>query len=270
MGTRGASTPRPSFGMGAARYAVMERRDVRQAVRLEVALVAAFFAVNALVFAGQSATPVLVTVLVLACLGIVLGTWRRLGRRHPHASAYAIGVLIQIAAILQAPTSPIVALTMMGLFPAVVVGASVLLPWRTPWHVAYVAMAASTYAFWLLVLAPIDDTDRLSGLIVGLAAVVTSLTGNALLRRRRDEQWAIERELRTQRVELRATVADLRAARRQIDRLEGILPICAHCKRIRDGDEWRPVEAYVASHSAARFSHGVCPDCLRTHYPGFA
>jgi len=49
-------------------------------------------------------------------------------------------------------------------------------------------------------------------------------------------------------------------------RLEGILPICAHCKKIRDGDEqWVRLEDYVTGHSAAKFTHGMCPDCIVKH-----
>jgi hypothetical protein len=50
---------------------------------------------------------------------------------------------------------------------------------------------------------------------------------------------------------------------------EGLLPICSFCKRIRDeGGAWRQLEPYIASRSAARFSHTLCPECGRRHYPG--
>jgi DNA-binding response OmpR family regulator len=46
--------------------------------------------------------------------------------------------------------------------------------------------------------------------------------------------------------------------------LEGLLPICPYCKRIREGTgEWKTLELYVADHSDAKFSHGVCPDCFK-------
>ena len=51
-------------------------------------------------------------------------------------------------------------------------------------------------------------------------------------------------------------------------RLEGILPICSFCKRIRDDDgTWTAVESYVRRHSAAEFSHGFCDECGAAHYP---
>jgi PAS domain S-box-containing protein len=46
--------------------------------------------------------------------------------------------------------------------------------------------------------------------------------------------------------------------------LHGIVPICAACKKIRDGEGvWWPVDVYVRDHSEATFSHGLCPDCAR-------
>jgi PAS domain S-box-containing protein len=65
----------------------------------------------------------------------------------------------------------------------------------------------------------------------------------------------------SERVEARAQLAA--AHETEIRRLQGLLPICAHCKRIRDDlGYWHEVEAYVSNHSEAEFTHGVCPDCL--------
>lgn len=50
--------------------------------------------------------------------------------------------------------------------------------------------------------------------------------------------------------------------RHQVKQLEGLLPICAYCKRIRDQDAtWSQVEDYVALRTEANFSHGICPEC---------
>jgi PAS domain-containing protein len=54
----------------------------------------------------------------------------------------------------------------------------------------------------------------------------------------------------------------------EIRTLRGIVPICARCKKIRDDDGfWQHVETYVAQHSYAEFSHGLCPDCLEKLHP---
>lgn len=59
----------------------------------------------------------------------------------------------------------------------------------------------------------------------------------------------------------------IQALRARVRTLEGILPTCAFCKDIRDEKgEWHQIEAYVASRSEAKFSHGVCPDCANEHY----
>lgn len=58
------------------------------------------------------------------------------------------------------------------------------------------------------------------------------------------------------------TAGELRTALAQVKTLSGLLPICASCKKIRDGqDHWHTLEAYLSSHSEARFSHGYCPEC---------
>jgi len=57
-------------------------------------------------------------------------------------------------------------------------------------------------------------------------------------------------------------VQDLEAALDHVKQLEGILPICSYCKKVRDDhDYWQSVESYVIAHSDAHFSHGICPSC---------
>lgn len=49
---------------------------------------------------------------------------------------------------------------------------------------------------------------------------------------------------------------------REVTQLQGLLPICSYCKRIRDeGDQWSQVEDYVSHRTEAQFTHGICPDC---------
>jgi DNA-binding response OmpR family regulator len=51
----------------------------------------------------------------------------------------------------------------------------------------------------------------------------------------------------------------------QINLLQGILPICSYCKKVRDDQNyWQQVESYVSTHSEARFSHSICPDCYES------
>ncbi|MFQ5611488.1 MAG: ANTAR domain-containing response regulator [Anaerolineae bacterium] len=71
--------------------------------------------------------------------------------------------------------------------------------------------------------------------------------------------------------DLRRLNAELRQALENVNLLSGLLPICASCKRIRDGQgNWQEIEAYIHDHSEAEFSHGICPDCARKLYPDLA
>lgn len=57
-------------------------------------------------------------------------------------------------------------------------------------------------------------------------------------------------------------ILELRAALAKVKQLEGILPICMYCKKIKDDREnWQPLEGYITQHSEALFSHGICPEC---------
>jgi PAS domain S-box-containing protein len=63
---------------------------------------------------------------------------------------------------------------------------------------------------------------------------------------------------------LRAKNEELERLLAEVQQLQGILPICMYCKKVRDDqDYWQEVEAYVQEHTAAQFSHGVCPECFK-------
>jgi sigma-B regulation protein RsbU (phosphoserine phosphatase) len=57
-------------------------------------------------------------------------------------------------------------------------------------------------------------------------------------------------------------VTELEEAIANVKQLQGLLPICCYCKKIRDdGNYWHRVESYITGHANVRFSHGICPDC---------
>ncbi len=59
-------------------------------------------------------------------------------------------------------------------------------------------------------------------------------------------------------------------AEKEIKILEGVLPICSHCKKIRsEAGEWKELEDYISQNSEADFSHGVCKECLVRHYSDY-
>jgi methyl-accepting chemotaxis protein len=61
---------------------------------------------------------------------------------------------------------------------------------------------------------------------------------------------------------------DLETALSEIKTLKGIIPICSHCKKIRDDDGyWNQLETYIRDHSEAQLSHGICRECAKKYYP---
>ena len=68
------------------------------------------------------------------------------------------------------------------------------------------------------------------------------------------------------REELRKAKEAAEEALSQVKQLQGFLPICSYCKKIRrDDDAWQQLEQYITEHSGAEFSHGVCPECYAEH-----
>jgi hypothetical protein len=71
--------------------------------------------------------------------------------------------------------------------------------------------------------------------------------------------------------ELADRVVELEKAISHIKRLQGILPICMHCGKVRDEREvWQRLEEYVMENSEIEISHGLCPACLEKHYPEYS
>ncbi len=96
------------------------------------------------------------------------------------------------------------------------------------------------------------------GKVVGVSCLVQDITD-----RRKAEVGLKERA-----AELEKANRDLQEALDNIRTLKGLVPICSHCKSIRnDKGFWETLEVYVSQHSEAEFSHGICPSCLELHYP---
>jgi PAS domain S-box-containing protein len=70
---------------------------------------------------------------------------------------------------------------------------------------------------------------------------------------------------------LKETILKLQQALDEVQVLKGLLPICASCKRIKDEHEtWQVLEVYIQAHSGAKFTHGICPGCMRKLYPDYS
>jgi len=75
-------------------------------------------------------------------------------------------------------------------------------------------------------------------------------------------------ELKLAESEKDAVIDKLEKALYEIKTLSGLLPICSHCKKIRDADGcWNQIESYIHDHSEVNFSHSICPECAKKLYP---
>ena len=79
----------------------------------------------------------------------------------------------------------------------------------------------------------------------------------------------LTKPLDTEALRLRLRVAErIVTLTERVRTLEGILPMCAYCRRIRDEkNRYQSLEDYVSDKTPAQFSHGVCPDCAKKHFP---
>jgi PAS domain S-box-containing protein len=102
--------------------------------------------------------------------------------------------------------------------------------------------------YFNVVAEPLRDVN---GTIVGLTCSATDITST--------KKSLLEREV---------LIAKLQDALEEVKLLSGLLSICASCKKItNERGDWEPMESYLQTHSQAKFSHGLCPDCLRKLYP---
>jgi len=77
-----------------------------------------------------------------------------------------------------------------------------------------------------------------------------------------------EEQRRLLESQVKERTQELELALQDVKTLSGLLPICSHCKKIRDDrGYWNSVEHYIARHTDADFTHGICPDCYDSHFP---
>ncbi len=110
---------------------------------------------------------------------------------------------------------------------------------------------------------PLVDSD---GYALGSICVIDQIP-RQLTHEQRSAFEALGRQV-VQLCEFRRASADLAAALDDVKTLRGLLPICSHCKSIRnDEGYWGSVENYISTHTEANFSHGICSACLKLHHP---
>jgi DNA-binding response OmpR family regulator len=119
-------------------------------------------------------------------------------------------------------------------------------------------MPSSTPPYLILLTAKGRREDLVTGLEAGANDYVAKPFNREELRARV--------QVGVRMVELQQSLADrvkaLEEALARVKQLQGLLPICSYCKKIRDDQNyWQQVESYIAEHSQAQFSHSICPDC---------
>jgi hypothetical protein len=76
------------------------------------------------------------------------------------------------------------------------------------------------------------------------------------------------RLLKDKELQRKKIIRELESSIGEVKKLSGLLPICSHCKKIRDDKGyWNQIEAYVQEHSEAEFSHSICTECAKKYYP---
>lgn len=103
---------------------------------------------------------------------------------------------------------------------------------------------------------PLDRyLDLVTGFLVSVVACVLML-------------WVVVASHDEERQRLTSLNQELQQNLNEIRTLQGMLPICSWCKKIRnDAGLWTQVEHYLAEHTEASFTHGMCPECSKEHFP---
>ena len=130
-----------------------------------------------------------------------------------------------------------------------------------------ICSAYSDYA-WEDILKKLGTTDQLQFLrkpfdIVSIKQMALALSKKwNLAKQSRNYTANLEKDVADRTKELETKVKELEAALKEIRQLQGILPMCAWCKKVRDDSNfWQQVDDYISNQTQAEISHGICPEC---------
>jgi CheY-like chemotaxis protein len=122
------------------------------------------------------------------------------------------------------------------------------------------ALPTAEPPYLILLTSRESKEDIVAGLQSGANDYVTKPFDRAEL----EARLAVGKSVVELRASLAARVRELEEALAQVKQLQGLLPICSYCKKIRDDKNyWQQVESYFCQHAEVTFSHGICPDCWK-------
>ncbi len=109
--------------------------------------------------------------------------------------------------------------------------------------------------------------DSIDSIVDGLAAGANDYISKPFNKRELFARLNVGRRFIELQQKLADHIAELKDSLEHVKKLQGILPICMYCHNIRnDQESWERIDNYIADHSDAEFSHGICPECFAKHH----
>ena len=124
----------------------------------------------------------------------------------------------------------------------------------------------------VIMVTAASDADILErAFLAGASDYITKPVRSVELLARVDSLLSLKKEIderKKKELELLRKNEELEKALSEIKVLQGLIPICSYCKKIRDdAGLWQQLEAYITKHSEASFTHGICETCAKKHFP---
>ena len=112
------------------------------------------------------------------------------------------------------------------------------------------------------------NSDRMQIIDLLLSTYENAVQKTNELNKAHNDLIGIYRQLEQKNIELEKLNQNLQHALTEVKTLSGLLPICAHCKKIRDDQGyWNQIETYMAKRIDVEFTHGICPSCAEKFFP---
>jgi K+-sensing histidine kinase KdpD len=116
----------------------------------------------------------------------------------------------------------------------------------------------------LLIAEAVNQVNAVLYFVICSVVLILSRRARLALGHERAARLGLQQHIK----EREKLVGELKAALAEVKTLTGLLPICSHCKKIRDDrGYWSQIELYLREHSNANFTHSICPECARKFYP---